>query len=105
MRIYLWFGYFVQDNANCSSLKENTPLSQPIALGESDSLKLILTTQEARSAKRPHQAFLLLKDSQNGLDISYPLSVKDSGKSKLELVSAHAQEIVLWFACSYYLRF
>jgi hypothetical protein len=66
-------------------------LSQPIALGDSDSLKLILTTQEARSAKRPHQAFLLLKDSQNGLDISYPLSVKDSGKSKVELVSAHAQ--------------
>jgi oligosaccharyltransferase complex subunit delta (ribophorin II) len=67
-------------------------LSQPIVLGDSDSLKLILTTQEARSAKRPHQAFLLLKDSQNGLDISYPLSVKESGKSKLELVSAHQIE-------------
>jgi len=38
------------------------------------------------SAKRPHQAFLLLKDSSSNLDISYPLSVKDSGKAKIDLV-------------------
>ncbi|KAH8700197.1 putative oligosaccharyltransferase subunit ribophorin II [Talaromyces proteolyticus] len=67
------------------SLKENTPLSKPIALSGPDSLKLLLTAQEGRSAKRPHQAFLLLKDTANGLDVSYPLTVKDSGKSKVEL--------------------
>jgi oligosaccharyltransferase complex subunit delta (ribophorin II) len=73
---------------NSSSLKENTPLSTPISLGDSDSLKLLLTAQEDRSAKRPHQAFLLLKDSTTGLDVSYPFSVKNDGKSKVELVSA-----------------
>ncbi|GAM38408.1 oligosaccharyltransferase subunit [Talaromyces pinophilus] len=67
------------------SLKENKPLSTPISLGDSDSLKLLLTTQEDRSAKRPHQAFLLLKDSTTGLDVSYPFSVKNDGKSKVEL--------------------
>jgi oligosaccharyltransferase complex subunit delta (ribophorin II) len=46
-----------------------------------------LTTQEGRSAKRPHQAFLLLKDPTTGLDISYPFNVKDNGKSKVEVVS------------------
>ena len=69
------------------SLKENAPLSTPITLGDSDSLKLLLTAQEDRSAKRPHQAFLLLKDSATGLDVSYPFSVKNDGKSKVELVS------------------
>ncbi|KAJ6140597.1 hypothetical protein N7470_010393 [Penicillium chermesinum] len=38
-----------------------------------------------RSAKRPHQAFLLLKDTQSGLDVSYPFTVKENGKSRVEL--------------------
>lgn len=46
-----------------------------------------LTAQEGRSAKRAHQVFLLLKDPETGLDISYPFSVKENGKSKLDLVS------------------
>lgn len=66
-------------------LKENAPLSTALPLGGSDSLKLLLTTQEGSSAKRPHQAFLLLKDASSGLDISYPFSVKDNGKAKVEL--------------------
>lgn len=75
------------------SLKENVPLPTPISLGESDSLKVILTAQEDRSAKRPHQAFLLLKDSTTGLDVSYPFSVKNDGKSKIELVSTELLQI------------
>lgn len=46
-----------------------------------------LTAQEGGSAKRAHQVFLLLKDPETGLDISYPFSVKENGKSKLDLVS------------------
>jgi hypothetical protein len=45
-----------------------------------------LTTQDGKSAKRPHQAFLLLQDPSKKLDVSYPFSVKESGKAKLELV-------------------
>ena len=46
-----------------------------------------MTTQEDRSAKRPHQAFLLLEDRDSGLDISYSLNVKNNGKAKFKLVS------------------
>jgi len=66
-------------------LNENSPLSKPISLGDADILRLALTTKEGSSKKRPHQAFLLLKDSKSGLDYSYPLGVKDSGKSKVEI--------------------
>ncbi|KAK2752577.1 hypothetical protein FQN55_006690 [Onygenales sp. PD_40] len=66
-------------------LSEKKPLSKALSLGASDTLKLILTTQEDRSAKRPHQAFLLFKDQDTGLDLSYPLSVKESGKAKVDL--------------------
>ncbi|KAK2795841.1 hypothetical protein FQN52_003691 [Onygenales sp. PD_12] len=66
-------------------LSEKKPLSKALSLGASDTLKLILTTQEDRSAKRPHQAFLLFKEQDTGLDLSYPLSVKESGKAKVEL--------------------
>jgi hypothetical protein len=59
-----------------------------VAFGPSDSLKIVLTTQEGKTAKRPNQAFLLLQDSTSNLDVSYPLSVKDSGKGKVELVRA-----------------
>lgn len=68
------------------SLSPSKPLAKPIELGPNDSLKVILTTQEDKTAKRPSQAFLLLKDTTSGLDISYPLSVKETGKGKVDLV-------------------
>lgn len=68
------------------SLSPTKPLSKPVDLGPNDSIKIILTTQDGKTAKKPHQAFLLLKDSASNLDVSYPLNVKDSGKAKLELV-------------------
>lgn len=57
-----------------------------MVFGAGDTLKIVLTTQEGKTAKRPHQASLLLQDSQTKLDVAYPLSVKDSGKAKVELV-------------------
>lgn len=66
-------------------LVERKPLSKPISLEASDSLKIVLTLQDGKTAKRPHQAFLLLKDADTGLDISYPFSVKESGKAKIDL--------------------
>ncbi|KAJ5778125.1 hypothetical protein N7520_001371 [Penicillium odoratum] len=67
------------------SLSVSKPLSKPVALAGADTLRVTLTTQEGSSAKRPQQAFLLLKDSQTGLDISYPFTVKENGKSRVEL--------------------
>jgi oligosaccharyltransferase complex subunit delta (ribophorin II) len=49
-------------------------------------LKVVLTVQDGKTAKRPHQAFLLLKDADTGLDVSYPFGVKESGKAKIDLV-------------------
>lgn len=67
------------------TLNPGKPLGKAVDLGPGDNLKIVLTTQEGRSAKKPHQAFLILKDSKSSLDISYPLSVKDNGKAKVDL--------------------
>jgi oligosaccharyltransferase complex subunit delta (ribophorin II) len=45
-----------------------------------------LTTKEAGKPKRPHQAFLLLQDQDTGLESTFPLSIKETGKGKVELV-------------------
>ncbi|WEW59525.1 hypothetical protein PRK78_004999 [Emydomyces testavorans] len=66
-------------------LSDKKPLSKPIPLGQSDTLKLLLTAQEGRTPKKPHQAFLLLRDPASDLDISYALAMKENGKARLEL--------------------
>jgi len=67
------------------TLAENQPLSKPIHLGPSDTLKVLLTSQEDKTAKRPHQAFLLVQEPTTGLKTSFALGVKESGRGKLEL--------------------
>jgi oligosaccharyltransferase complex subunit delta (ribophorin II) len=69
-------------------IPDNKGLSKPIALGDTDTLKITLTSQDGSTAKRAHQVFLFLQDPQTGLDISYPFSVKDNGKARVELVSS-----------------
>lgn len=72
-----------------SGLKEklvpNKPLSKPITLESSDTLKVLLTAKEDKKAKRPHQAFLRIYDPKSLLDTSFPLSVKENGKGKVEI--------------------
>ncbi|MCJ1413588.1 hypothetical protein MMC19_007709 [Ptychographa xylographoides] len=66
-------------------ISEKQRLPQAIQLGASDTLKIILTTQEGKSSKRPHQVFLNFRDATTDLETSFPFSVKESGKGKLEL--------------------
>ncbi|KAH8726790.1 Oligosaccharyltransferase subunit Ribophorin II-domain-containing protein [Phaeosphaeriaceae sp. PMI808] len=66
-------------------LSPSTPLAKSVSLGASDSLKLLLTTVDGKSAKRPHQAFLTLTDPTTGLEESFVFSVKESGKGKVDL--------------------
>lgn len=73
-------------NISTNRLTANKPLPNELSLGGSDTMKIVMTTKDGSSAKMPHQAFLLLKDTDTGLDYSYPFSVKDSGKAKVELV-------------------
>ena len=61
-------------------------MPKAIQLSPDDTLKIILTTQEGKVSKRPHQAFLMVKDSQTSLETSYVFSVKESGKGKVEFV-------------------
>ena len=62
-----------------------SPLETPITLNAQDTLTVSLTAKDSGKAKRPHQAFLLLKD-ESGLEAPFPLSVKDSGKAKVQIV-------------------
>lgn len=67
-------------------LSSHAPLSKPVTLGASDSLKIVLTAVEGKTPKRPHQALLLVKDTETGLETSFPFTVKDTGKGKVDLV-------------------
>lgn len=56
-----------------------------LELGHTELLKLSVTTQEGSSAKRPHQAFLVLREA-SGLEVPFPLTVKESGKGSVKIV-------------------
>ena len=60
-------------------------MKTPITLGHQDTIRVSLTTKEGSKAKRPHQAFLIVKES-SGLEAPYPLTVKESGKGTVEIV-------------------
>ncbi|KAI1484618.1 Oligosaccharyltransferase subunit Ribophorin II-domain-containing protein [Biscogniauxia mediterranea] len=64
---------------------EKAPLSQPVVLGATDSLKILLTAQEGGKGKRPHQAFVVLREPTTGLEAPFPLTVKESGKATVEI--------------------
>ncbi|KAK4066429.1 hypothetical protein Trihar35433_6856 [Trichoderma harzianum] len=55
-----------------------------LTLGHQDKLKVTLTTKDGSTAKRPHQAFLVVKEA-SGLEAPFPLTVKDSGKGTVEI--------------------
>ncbi|KAF2109270.1 Oligosaccharyltransferase subunit Ribophorin II-domain-containing protein [Lophiotrema nucula] len=66
-------------------LNPASSLPKSVTLGATDSLKLLLTTTDGKKAKRPHQAFLTLTDPTTGLEESFVLNVKESGKGKVDL--------------------
>ncbi|KAK3336149.1 Oligosaccharyltransferase subunit Ribophorin II-domain-containing protein [Cercophora scortea] len=75
-----------------AKLSQKTPLAIPIALGSLDTLKVLLTAKDAGSAKRPHQAFLVLKEQASGLEAPFPLNVKENGKAVVQIVSQYETE-------------
>ncbi|KAI1378642.1 Dolichyl-diphosphooligosaccharide--protein glycosyltransferase subunit Swp1 [Hypoxylon crocopeplum] len=60
-------------------------LPTPVVFDSADSLKLLLTAKEAGKGKRPHQAFLVLREPASGLEAPFPLTVKDNGKATVEI--------------------
>lgn len=67
-------------------LSDHVPLTKPVVLGDKDTLKIVLTATENGKPKRPHQAFLLLRDQDTGLEEAFPFTVKESGKGKVDFV-------------------
>ncbi|KAF2452337.1 hypothetical protein BDY21DRAFT_425205 [Lineolata rhizophorae] len=63
----------------------NKPLAKPLNLSAGDTLRISLTTLEGTKGKRPHQAFLTLTIPGTPLEESFALSVKESGKGKVEV--------------------
>lgn len=61
-------------------------LSKPVTFDSDDSLKILLTIKESGKGKRPHQAFLVLREPTTGLETPFPLTVKDNGKATVEIV-------------------
>ncbi|KAM4058774.1 oligosaccharyltransferase subunit ribophorin II domain-containing protein [Hirsutella rhossiliensis] len=55
-----------------------------VKLGHQDTIKISLTTKEGSKPKRPHQAFLVIKES-SGLEAPFPLTVKESGKGTVRI--------------------
>lgn len=55
-------------------------------MGLTETLKVVLTAKENGKGKRPHQAFLLLQETETGLEAPFPLTTKDNGKATVEVV-------------------
>ena len=76
------------------SLDPKTPLTGEITFSHTDTLKIVLTTTDNKKAARPHQAFLTLADVDTTLEFSFPISVKSSGKGKLDIVCGNELTIL-----------
>ena len=72
--------------SNSGVFTDKERVKQTVELGHTDKIKITLTTKEGSKAKRPHQAFLMLKEA-SGLEAPYALTVKESGKGTVEIVS------------------
>ncbi|KAL1879950.1 hypothetical protein VTK73DRAFT_6530 [Phialemonium thermophilum] len=67
------------------SLNPKKVLAKPIVLGSADTIKIGLTAKDNGKAKRPHQAFLILKETESGLEAPFPLSVKENGQGTVQI--------------------
>lgn len=71
-----------------SRFDSKTPLMKQVPFGSSDTVKISLTAKNNGKAKRPHQAFVVLKEVESGLEAPFPLTVKENGEGSVEIVSA-----------------
>lgn len=60
-----------------------------MTFGSADTLKIALTSTENGKAKRAHQAFLVLQETETGLEAPFPFTTKESGKATVDIVRFH----------------
>jgi len=81
------FTFFINSRTNgCYRFDGTSKVEDIIELSSTDSLRLTFTTKDGQSTARPHQSFILIEDPSTKLDISIPVSVKASGKGKIDFV-------------------
>lgn len=61
------------------------PVKDTVVLGHADKLKVSLTTKNGNQAKRPHQAFLMVKE-KGGLEAPFAFALKESGTGTADFV-------------------
>lgn len=61
-------------------------MSDTLALSTADTLSVSLTAMEDGKAKRPHQAFVVIREEGSGLEAPFALKLKASGKGTVEIV-------------------
>ena len=92
----------IADTINFSPIlhrfNQNKPLSTSVSLGTSETLKIGLTAKDNGKGKRPHQAFVVLKEQDTGVEAPFPLTVKDDGKAIAKIVCWLLWNIVLFVA-------
>ncbi|KAI0182445.1 Oligosaccharyltransferase subunit Ribophorin II-domain-containing protein [Xylaria flabelliformis] len=64
---------------------ETKPLSQPVTISNTDSIKVLLVAKDGGKGKRPHQAFVVLQDELSGLEAPFPMTVKENGKAVVDI--------------------
>ncbi|KAF1810384.1 hypothetical protein P152DRAFT_96940 [Eremomyces bilateralis CBS 781.70] len=67
------------------SIVPGSTVVNPLSFGTGETLKIVLTAKEGKTGRRPHQAFLVLHDQDTRLEESFPFSISDSGKGKVEI--------------------
>lgn len=76
----------IADVTSYASFGPQSPLKTPVTLSAQDTLTVSLTAKDNGKAKRPHQAFVLLKDQETGLEAPFPLTIRDTGKGNVKIV-------------------
>ncbi|KAI0857682.1 Oligosaccharyltransferase subunit Ribophorin II-domain-containing protein [Xylaria cubensis] len=64
---------------------ETKPLSQPVTISNTESIKVLLVAKDGGQGKRPHQAFVVLQDELSGLEAPFPMTVKENGKAVVDI--------------------
>ncbi|KAI0107825.1 Oligosaccharyltransferase subunit Ribophorin II-domain-containing protein [Nemania sp. FL0031] len=70
---------------NKEKFSETKPLSQPVTISNTESVKVLLVAKDGGKGKRPHQAFVVLQDELSGLEAPFLMTVKENGKAVVEI--------------------
>ncbi|KAK9769728.1 putative Dolichyl-diphosphooligosaccharide--protein glycosyltransferase subunit 2 [Seiridium cardinale] len=76
------------DGAVKEKFSEKNLPKVPVTFGAADTLKIVLTAKENGKGKRPHQAFLVLQETETGLEAPFPLTTKENGKATVDVKHA-----------------